>query len=513
MLGPFLVAEAGAVLRLSANNETDAAYCERLFLIIAVMPGSTSKKTAQSALLEFCRVLHQYGEDGFVKHVAIEILEAQPVHHEQTTLNTTAPSDLAADYNLVPTPGCSIGRADLACSGSLGPILRLELLNPTLEMLLGVTCAHVLAPGRPGAISLQGEKLGIIESPSNVDHAWWLEELGQRLLNPRTLQEPTLHQQLKTAQNFARPIGSLVHTSGLTAKFCRVDDGTYCRLDYGSFRLNDERSASISTSFSNAPSQRLIKHVIKSGYHDEEAKQQRWVFKAGRTTGSTIGKEHGTTLVIRMYQGSSLVTETTERAILPHKDPMFAAPGDSGALVYNAAIKPLGLFWGGLKRPESSMSTNEDHSEWHFDIEDREGINIEGICFYTPIDVLLDSMLADFTKAYGKDGFNLFWGEAGTRIRQVKQYSDFISRSNGSQFECSNKGWPVPDTMSLPWDMAYGRLSKVLNHRYPLVPMPKYIYSKYKSGTAAFVGADDEEESAWTTASRAPRTCTPHIAW
>lgn len=36
--------------------------------------------------------------------------------------------------------------------------------------------------------------------------------------------------------------------------------------------------------------------------------------------------------------------------------------------------------------------------------------------------------------------------------------------------------WPVPDSMNLPWDCAFGMRSKrILNHSYPIVPMPQYV--------------------------------------
>ncbi|KAK6073980.1 hypothetical protein SCUP234_04843 [Seiridium cupressi] len=55
--------------------------------------------------------------------------------------------------------------------------------------------------------------------------------------------------------------------------------------------------------------------------------------------------------------------------------------------------------------------------------------------------------------------------------------------------------WPVPDGMHLIWDCTFGRRSKkIINHSYPLIPMPAYIESKYNSGTAAFVPDDEPED-------------------
>ncbi|KAH8204727.1 hypothetical protein TruAng_001061 [Truncatella angustata] len=56
-------------------------------------------------------------------------------------------------------------------------------------------------------------------------------------------------------------------------------------------------------------------------------------------------------------------------------------------------------------------------------------------------------------------------------------------------------GWQVPESVSFPWDCAFGERSKLVpNLSYPLVPLPVYMYSKYNSGTAAFVPTDDEDE-------------------
>jgi hypothetical protein len=56
-------------------------------------------------------------------------------------------------------------------------------------------------------------------------------------------------------------------------------------------------------------------------------------------------------------------------------------------------------------------------------------------------------------------------------------------------------GWPIPDCFHLIWDCTFGeRSKKIVNHSYPLVPMPSYIESKYNSGTAAFVPDDEDED-------------------
>ncbi|KAI1849909.1 hypothetical protein JX265_013496 [Neoarthrinium moseri] len=56
-------------------------------------------------------------------------------------------------------------------------------------------------------------------------------------------------------------------------------------------------------------------------------------------------------------------------------------------------------------------------------------------------------------------------------------------------------GWSIPASMQDPWDCSFGhKAKKVVNHDYPIIPMPKYVESKYSSGTAAFVREDDDED-------------------
>ncbi|KAK7994804.1 taurine catabolism dioxygenase TauD [Apiospora arundinis] len=56
-------------------------------------------------------------------------------------------------------------------------------------------------------------------------------------------------------------------------------------------------------------------------------------------------------------------------------------------------------------------------------------------------------------------------------------------------------GWPVPDSMRMPWDSSFGAAAdRVLNRKYPLVPMPVYMEPRYHNTTAAFVPDDEEDE-------------------
>ncbi|KAI1377044.1 Clavaminate synthase-like protein [Hypoxylon crocopeplum] len=58
----------------------------------------------------------------------------------------------------------------------------------------------------------------------------------------------------------------------------------------------------------------------------------------------------------------------------------------------------------------------------------------------------------------------------------------------------SDLGWPIPPSMKMPWDAAFGDgAHKVVNRYYPIVPMPEYMECKYSNGTAAFVADDDSD--------------------
>ena len=55
-------------------------------------------------------------------------------------------------------------------------------------------------------------------------------------------------------------------------------------------------------------------------------------------------------------------------------------------------------------------------------------------------------------------------------------------------------GWPVPDSMKMPWESSFGEAAQqVLNPLYPVVPMPVYMEPKYHNTTAAFVADDDDD--------------------
>lgn len=146
---------------------------------------------------------------------------------------------------------------------------------------------------------------------------------------------------------------------------------------------------------------------------------EKWVFKAGRTSGPTIGRQHGVTMVVRMWEEQQLRTETTEHVILSFggqsgPDETFAKPGDSGALVYSANGHRLGLVWGGMD--QSNPSGNEQG--WQISVPHSEsGVKLEGVCFYTPIDAIIESLLTDLEQVYGKNNFKLVWGNTEEALR------------------------------------------------------------------------------------------------
>ncbi|ROT34531.1 taurine catabolism dioxygenase TauD [Sodiomyces alkalinus F11] len=56
----------------------------------------------------------------------------------------------------------------------------------------------------------------------------------------------------------------------------------------------------------------------------------------------------------------------------------------------------------------------------------------------------------------------------------------------------SELGWPIPDTMAIPWMSAYG--NDVSDIFYPVEPLDIYPEPKYSVGSAAFVLDDTDEE-------------------
>jgi hypothetical protein len=152
------------------------------------------------------------------------------------------------------------------------------------------------------------------------------------------------------------------------------------------------------------------------------AKEGKWVFKAGRTTGPTIG-QHGSGAIVHMYEGQTLRTKTTEPVILPlcydmSGDPTpVLNPGDSGALIYDTS-DALGLFWGGMKQETPSLATLGSNDDWNLElVRHSEKVNISDLRFYTPIDAVIESILSDLDQAYGKGNFKLFWGTSGRQLR------------------------------------------------------------------------------------------------
>jgi hypothetical protein len=146
------------------------------------------------------------------------------------------------------------------------------------------------------------------------------------------------------------------------------------------------------------------KHASKAGYHHVEAKQQRGSFNAGASACT--------------YHGNPACIEAAERAILPHKEPVFADPGNSGALVYDAAGNPLGLLWGGMTRPRPSTATDEDDSGLRLTIHAAKNVNIERHLLPYTHRRFIDSILADLTWTLGKDSFKLFWSNTSKQLRR-----------------------------------------------------------------------------------------------
>jgi len=135
------------------------------------------------------------------------------------------------------------------------------------------------------------------------------------------------------------------------------------------------------------PPRALVDHVGYN-FNAEEAKNNRLVFKLGRSTGPTTGIQHYPRVTIREYDGSHITVKSTEHVIVPAITNMpFAVPGDSGALVYDPHADPAGMIWG---CPVNCIG----------------GVDIS-CTFYTPFDSIMFSLTQVLSDMFGPENFLL----------------------------------------------------------------------------------------------------------
>ncbi|KAH8202050.1 hypothetical protein TruAng_003805 [Truncatella angustata] len=396
MLGPFKVVDTGSGRKNSGsghdsdnnnnnnnNNNHDIKDQETVALIVAVRASTLSKEAARDVVSKLCQVLDS-------------------LSFEDTYQNT-------------PVLGSSIGCASSRISGSLGPILKLVVKSRCIDVFLGVSCAHIVAPDSRESIfasTAANNETITVEGPSSLDHDSWVAELTQATQhesagNPLLPDANEASQQLQRAIVFERDLGTLFHSSGMMSKQSygrpQPGNGTYeCRLDYGTFKIDAPR----------------IGHFTNYTQDRVSVVQGKWAFKAGRTTGPTIGRQHGLGVCVRMWEKDRVQTKTTEFPILSSdgtSGPLghFSRPCDSGSLIYDQEGRPLGLLWGGMDQRHQSG----DPDGWRIELpHSAQGIDLDGMCFYTPIGAVIDSFLSDLNSMYGKGNFQLFWGNADKEL-------------------------------------------------------------------------------------------------
>ena len=335
----------------------------------------------------------------------------------------------------LPMIGVSVGAAGSGTVGTLGPFLGLTSGADVSQFkVIALTASHVVKPGtclfpsnlcnRLTVLFVEDEhpstspQIGVV-SPSDPDHAAWVEALGgglpgvgsaggTTLLDDLLAADPTHDQErLQQARGRDRRIGSVLATSGLTKK-CPIDN---CRLDWAvvditsalgtvpSIPTNVRTSACTMTQqdvlsrIAKIPPPPLLDYLRQVGFNSAEGKARKAVFKLGRTTGPTVGLHHGCKAMARQYQ--SKVVESLEEVVIPvtNNTPRFAKEGDSGALVYGPEGKGLGMVWGGvLSKVPTTMA-------------------VERMVYVTPIRAIARDVAAQFEQAYSDGKAQWHWLE------------------------------------------------------------------------------------------------------
>jgi hypothetical protein len=109
------------------------------------------------------------------------------------------------------------------------------------------------------------------------------------------------------------------------------------------------------------------------------------VFKIGRTTGTTIGRVHGSKVNVRTEYSTdegTVVVHSCEVVVftsITQARGVFSDPGDSGAAVYDGNANLVGTLWGGwpFKRASGGqmdsihcvtpIEATEEHIRRHLD--------------------------------------------------------------------------------------------------------------------------------------------------
>ncbi|KAJ9150188.1 hypothetical protein NKR19_g5336 [Coniochaeta hoffmannii] len=243
----------------------------------------------------------------------------------------------------VPMLGTSLGPRDQpGSSGTLGFYIRLTVGEK--EHQCAVTCHHVVAPDKHEPT---GGILPVV-TPSMAEHAFF-HSTNQQAHNP---DGPVLFQAppVELAQvtpGMQRVLGSDAMTSGMTRTAPASGDPPRlnCRLAWACVIMAGEPASQVKDAGASSNIPPLPLRTFIATKKLTPPSNSPYVFKLGRTTAATAGQVNGCHALTRFYPsaGPAAPVRSVELAIIPLMDDgseLFAAPGDSGALVWNSRGKP-----------------------------------------------------------------------------------------------------------------------------------------------------------------------------
>ncbi|ORY63462.1 uncharacterized protein BCR38DRAFT_228758 [Pseudomassariella vexata] len=146
-----------------------------------------------------------------------------------------------------------------------------------------------------------------------------------------------------------------------------------------------------------------------------------FVSKAGAATGATVGTKISTSVMVALYQGTSLITETVEKCIVPRgsEPSMFASPGDSGALLFDAKRNAEGIVWGGGSiKPASDHTTTPNSSISDVSLQvltPVPGLDASKFVYYTELQHVKEYIQQKLDTEYGTGNYEVLWGPGGQR--------------------------------------------------------------------------------------------------
>jgi hypothetical protein len=190
----------------------------------------------------------------------------------------------------------------------------------TMPFGIGASIGHILGGGGTAGFFAKeriGGRVGVV-SANHVIALQDRADLESKIVNPSTL------------DGGSTPVAQL-------AKFSKIQDGGLKKVDCA-FAVLDP---SISPNLSSLGIDGTLRKELA------EPKDMMNVFKIGRTTNRTAGRIRAfdfDKLVVHNYRKIDVAFEN-QIEIESITNDTFSDPGDSGSLVYNAALHPVGLLF------------------------------------------------------------------------------------------------------------------------------------------------------------------------